>query len=278
MWFFETLYPDLKIGVKGDIIHEEKTPFQDMKIYHTSRYGKVLTLDGVIQTTQKDEFIYHEMLTHPLLLSHPKPQNVLIIGAGDGGILREVLKHKVKKVTLVEIDQAVIEVSKKHLATINKGSFNDKRAKIVVGDGAKFVKNTKEKFDVIVVDSTDPIGPAKVLFSENFYLDIYRILTKNGLMIRQTGSATLQLTTLKNSTKTLKKVFPIVRTQIIAVPTYIGGFFSLTIGSKTIDTAKVTQKAINQRYAKLKLKTKYYNPDIHFACTKLPNYIGEELR
>jgi spermidine synthase len=127
VWFYESLYPDIKIGIKGKIVYKKKTPYQDLRIYQTPRFGRMLTLDGAIQTTQNDEFIYHEMLTHPLLLSHPDAKNVLVIGAGDGGVLREVLKHKVKQVILVEIDSDVIELSKKYLPTISKGAFNDKR-------------------------------------------------------------------------------------------------------------------------------------------------------
>ncbi|MCK5179257.1 MAG: bis-aminopropyl spermidine synthase family protein, partial [Candidatus Omnitrophica bacterium] len=165
MWIYETLYPDIKIGLKGKLLYKKKTSYQDMQIYDTQRFGKLLLLDGAIQTTEKDEFIYHEMITHPVLFMHPKPENILVIGGGDGGVLREVLKHRVKKVILVEIDEKVIKFSERYFPSLSKGAFRNSRVKIVIEDGAKFIRETKEKFDIVIVDSPDPVGVAKVLFS-----------------------------------------------------------------------------------------------------------------
>jgi len=193
MWCTETLYPDIKISLRGKLIHKEKTSYQNLKIYKTERFGNLLLLDGAIQTTEKDEFIYHEMLTHTVMLLHPEPREVLIIGGGDGGILKEVLKYKsVKRAHLVEIDERVIEISKKYLKNICQKAFQDKRVKIIIEDGAKFIKETSEKFDIIIIDSPDPVGVAKVLFSHKFYKDNFAHLTEEGLMIRQTGSTILQ--------------------------------------------------------------------------------------
>jgi spermidine synthase len=273
VWSYETLYPDIKIGLKGKLLYKTKTAYQDLRIYDNPRFGKVLFLDGAVQTTTKDEFIYHEMLTHPLLLAHPNPKNVLVIGAGDGGILREVLKHRIKKAIIVELDEEVITSSKKYLPSISKGAFSNKKVKIVIDDGAKFVAQTKEKFDVVIVDSPDPVGPAKVLFSKKFYTDIFSVLTKNGLMIRQTGSTILQPKEIGENYKILTKIFPYVTPQIAAIPTYIGGFFSFLIASKSINYDKIPFKTIERRYNQKNLKTQYYNPYIHFASTKLPNYV-----
>ena len=278
MWFYETLHEDIKLGFKGKQICSKKTAYQSCKIYETPRFGQMLILDGAIQTTEKDEFIYHEMLTHPLLLTHPKPEKVLIIGAGDGGILREVLKHRVKEVTLVEIDEEVINFSKKHLPSLNNGSFNDRRAKVIIGNGAKYIQETKEKFDIVIIDSPDPIGPAKILFSKGFYKNVFSILNNNGLMIRQTGSTILQLDILKKNHQILKSIFPYITIQIAAIPTYIVGFFSFIIASKSINLQKQSYQTISKRYSNLNLNTKYYNPDIHFASTKLPNYIGGAIK
>ncbi len=274
MWFYESLYPDIKIGIKGKLIYKKKTPFQNLRIYETPRFGNMLALDGTIQTTEKDEFIYHEMLTHPLLLTYPNPQEVLVIGAGDGGVLREVLKHKVKKVSLVEIDAEVIQASKKYLSSISRGTLaGNKRVKIIIDDGAKFIQETKERYDTVIVDSPDPIGVAKVLFSKRFYKNIFSILTDKGMLIRQTGSTILQPEEIKQNYRIMKEVFPYVSVQLAAIPTYIGGFFSFLIGSKRINPQKVSYRKIQNRYKKLNLKTSYYNPDIHFASKKLPNYI-----
>jgi len=273
MWFYENLYPDIKIGIKGKIIYRKKTSYQDMQLYSTPRFGKMLTLDGAIQTTEGDEFIYHEMLTHPAMVAHPNPKNVLIIGGGDGGALREVLKYRIEKVYLVEIDKDVINISRKHLNRICQRSFNDKRLHTIIDDGANFIKNTKERFDIAIIDSPDPIGPAKALFSKSFYSQIYSILTNKGIMIRQSGSTTLQADELKSSYKTLKKIFPIVEVQLAAIPTYIGGFFSFIIASKSINPKKFNLKDIRKKVNKLKLKTKYYNPEIHTGSMSLPAYV-----
>ncbi|MBL7132363.1 MAG: polyamine aminopropyltransferase [Candidatus Omnitrophica bacterium] len=279
MWFYERLYPDIKIGVKGKLIYKKKTPYQDLRIYKTPRFGNMLTLDGTIQTTAKDEFIYHEMLTHPLLLSCPNPKKVLVVGAGDGGILREVLKHKVEKVYIVEIDNEVIRTSKRYLPSINDGAFaRNRRVEIIIDDGAKFIQRTGEKFDIAIVDSPDPLGVARVLFSKKFYKNINSVLTDKGMMIRQTGSTMLQPEEIKQNYRIMKQVFPYVSVQLAAIPTYIGGFFSFLIASKKINPEKVSFGKIQQRYKKLNLKTKYYNPQIHFASRKLPNYLRSIIR
>lgn len=273
MWFYEKLYSDIKLGIKAKLIYKKKTAYQDIKIYSTPVLGKLLLLDGVIQTTEKDEFIYHEMMTHPVLMAHPNPQKVLIIGGGDGGILREVLKYSLKSAYLIEIDEEVIKASKKLLPSICGQAFNDKRAAIIIDDGEKFIRHTKEKFDIIIVDSSDPTGAAKVLFSKKFYQNIFSVLKENGMMIRQTGSTFFQSAELKNNYKLLAKIFPVVTVQIAAIPVYIGGLFSFVIGSKKINPETVSYRKILDRYNKLNLKTKYYNPQVHFAGLKLPNYL-----
>jgi len=278
MWVYETLHSDIKLALRGDQIYRKKTKYQDCRIYKTPRFGQMLVLDGVIQTTEKDEFIYHEMLTHPLLLMHPNPKKILIIGAGDGGVLREVLKHKVKEVTLVEIDKEIIAFSEKYLPFLNNGAFADKRTRVIIEDGANFAQNTKEKFDIVIVDSSDPIGPAKVLFSKTFYKNIFSILKEKGLMIRQTGAVALQENILKENYKILKKIFPYIAPQLAAVPTYVGGFFSFIIAAKGINFQNIPYAVILKKYSKLKLKTKYYNPQIHFASTKLPNNLKEAVK
>ena len=278
MWCTETLYPDVKISLKGKLLYKEKTPYQDLKIYKTERFGNLLLLDGAIQTTEKDEFIYHEMLTHTVMLIHPQPKRILIIGGGDGGILKEVIKYKdVESIYLVEIDKRVIEISQKYLKTICQNAFEDKRVNIIIEDGAKFVKKTKEKFDIVIVDSPDPVGVAKVLFSSKFYKNIFNCLKKDGLMIRQTGSTILQESELEENWKILNKIFPYVWIHLIATPTYIGGFFSLTVASKKIDLFKIDIDKLEKKFNRLKIKTKYYNPYLHIASSVLPEYIRRKL-
>ena len=278
MWCTETLYPDVKISLKGKLLYKEKTPYQDLKIYKTERFGNLLLLDGAIQTTEKDEFIYHEMLTHTVMLIHPQPKRILIIGGGDGGILKEVIKYKdVESIYLVEIDKRVIEISQKYLKTICQKAFEDKRVNIIIEDGAKFVKKTKEKFDIVIIDSPDPVGVAKVLFSSKFYKNIFNCLEKDGLMIRQTGSTILQKSELEDNWKILNRIFPYVWIHLIATPTYIGGFFSLIVASKKIDLFKIDIDKLEKKFNRLKIKTKYYNPYLHIASSVLPEYIRRKL-
>ncbi len=278
MWFYEKLYPDLEVATSGKLLYKKKTKFQELKIFDTPRLGKVLTLDNITQTTQLDEFIYHEMLVHPVLLSHPNPKNILIIGAGDGGILREVLKHNIKKACLVEIDDEVIKSCSRYMPTLNRGAFKDKRAKIIVTDGAKFITSTKEKFDVAIIDSPDPISVATVLFTKKFYKDVFRVLNNNGLMCRQTGSTMYQPNELGQNYNLAKKIFKSVSIQLAAIPTYVGGFFSFIICSKKINIKNISFKKINYRYNIINLKTRYYNPELHFASRCLPNYIRRNIR
>lgn len=278
-WFYESLFPLVKLGLKvKEILVSNKSEYQKINILDTYQFGKVLVLDGVVQTTERDEFIYHEMLTHLPMLSHPNPERVLIIGGGDGGILREVLKYPVKEVFLVEIDEKVIEFSKTHLSAICRNSFDDRRANIIIDDGVNFVKKGKGKFDMLIVDSSDPAGPAKVLFSSKFYSDVFNILSHDyGIFAQQTGSSFLQGEELPYVYRRLKKIFPFVGTFLTAVPTYVGGLFSLVFASKGIDPLKIRLSEIEKRYRKLKLKTRYYNPKIHLASFALPTYIRENV-
>ncbi len=278
MWFYETLHSDIKFGIKGKLICRKKTPYQDCRIYQTKDFGRLLLLDNAIQTTEADEYTYHEMLVHPVLMTHPNPKSILIIGGGDGGVLKEVVKHPVEEIIMVEIDKDVIELSKKYLPTLSKRSFLDKRLGLIIDDGAKYIAETEKKFDVVIIDSPDPIGPAKVLFSLKFYRDLFKVLKADGIVIRQTGSAFLQKKVLKDNYRKVSKVFPQAFIQLAAVPTYIGGFFSFVIGSKKINFLKNRKKALEAKQEKLKLNTKYYNSKIQAASLRLPNKIKEIVK
>ncbi|MDA0342023.1 MAG: polyamine aminopropyltransferase, partial [Proteobacteria bacterium] len=178
-WFEEALHPGLTQGLSMDrILFREKTELQDLVIFENRIFGRVLALDGVVQTTEGDEFIYHEMLSHVPILAHGAASRVLIIGGGDGGMAREVLKHPgVRTVTMVEIDPSVIELCRNHLPSISAGAFDDPRLDLVIADGAAFVEVTNDRWDVIIIDSTDPLGPGEVLFGERFYRGCKRCLT-----------------------------------------------------------------------------------------------------
>lgn len=256
-----------------EILHELKTDFQHMMLIDTIQYGKMLLLDGIVQTTEKDEFIYHEMMAHVPLFSHPNPKKVLIIGGGDGGVLREVLKHdNVEDATLVEIDPKVIDFCKRHLPGISNGAFDDKRTNIILADGAEYVRETVNKYDIVIIDSPDPIGPARILFSSQFYRDIYRVMKPGGIMVRQTGSIHLQAKEQEQEYRLLKDIFQYNALYLFAIPTYIGGFFSSIFCSDTINPR--TAEIHNTVEIDLKkFQTKYYSPKIHAGAFHLPLFM-----
>lgn len=273
-WIREKLYPDMQLSLKvKKTLVQGKAQLQGIKVLDTYRFGRTLVLDDIIQTTEKDEFIYHEMMTHVPVFACRRPENVLVIGGGDGGILREVLKHKVKKAVLVEIDKGVIDFCKKSMPSLSNGAFNNKKVDIVIDDGAEYVKRHKSSYDVVIVDSTDPIGPAKVLFQKNFYKNVSNVLKKGGVMVRQSGSTMLQPEELIENYKILKGIFKYVSVYLISIPTYVGGFFSILFASNEVNTKNINIKSIQKRYKTSKIKTTYYNSEIHQGSFLLPEYV-----
>ncbi|MBN1832964.1 MAG: polyamine aminopropyltransferase [Deltaproteobacteria bacterium] len=260
------------------ILYENRSEFQHTQIVDSYQYGRMLLLDGFVQTTEKDEFIYHEMMVHVPMLSHPNPEKVLIIGGGDGGILREVLRYgSVGGVTMVEIDSKVIDLCQEYLPMISAGAFNDKRTNLVIDDGAEFVKETKDQFDVIIVDSPDPIGPARVLFSKSFYLTLHDIMTNHGILARQTGSLHLQVDEQKEAYDLLTGIYSYTEPFVFAVPTYVGGFFSAMFSSDSINPLDIGISALEDRVVGNRLETKYYHPGIHVGAFHVPRFLKERL-
>ncbi len=261
-----------------EVLFEEKADFQHVQVVNTVQYGRMLLIDGIVQTTQADEFIYHEMMTHPPMLIHPAPKKVLVIGGGDGGILREALSHpEVEEITLVEIESTVIDLSKKYLPSISDGAFNDPKVRVVIDDGAKFVENPPEKYDVAVVDSPDPIGPAAILFSKGFYKNLHNALKDDGIMVRQSGSTFMQPEEQAQAFGIVKDIFRYCTLYVFNVPTYIGGLFSCVLGSKSIDPSKVDADRLSEGYKSLTRPTRYYNPDVHAGAFALPQYVRGNL-
>lgn len=253
------------------IIHEEQTKYQTLQIADTIQWGKALILDGNLQITDKDEFIYHEMIVHVGMNFHPDVKSVLIIGGGDGGTLREVLKHsKVQSVDMVEIDDRVVENCKEYFPQVSCG-FNDKRCNLLIDDGIAYVKNTDKKYDMVIVDSSDPIGPAIGLYSEEFYQSIYKILNDDGIMVVQSESPIFYGDLFKSINKNIKAVYPAAYVYLATVPTYVSGPWSFMIGSKKYDPLDLT----SDRQVLTGLK--YYNEGIHHAAFVLPEYIADLL-
>jgi spermidine synthase len=278
-WYTETLYDNWRQTFKvKKKLYEEKTGQQHLIIFRNDTYGKVLALDGVIQTTEGDEFVYHEMMTHPPLLAHGNAKNVLIIGGGDGGILREVLRHKtVEKATLVEIDASVVTFSKKHLPSLSKGAFDDPRARVVIEDGCKFVKDCTEKFDVIICDSTDPIGPGAVLFTSEFYGDCHKLLTKDGIFVNQNGVPFMQIGELSDTYKKRKEHFKDVGFYLGVIPTYVGGFMAFGWATDKHANREISIEELEKRLKEVDGEMKYYTPAIHRASFVLPKFVENAL-
>jgi len=256
------------------LIFKGRTKFQDVLIFDNKLYGRTLFLDGILDVAEKDEFIYHEMITHPVLFSHPNPKNVLIIGGGDGGALREVLKHNVKKVDLVEIDEEIIKLSKKHLKFVCKDSFSDKRDKINNMQGQEFIKDIKNYYDLVIVDCTNTESGAisSSLYSTKFYKKIFKALKGDGIMITL-GASFLDFDNLiKKFFKKIKNTFPFTTIYRLSVPSFHCGEYSFIAGSKDINLNRVDFKKIKERFKKIsrKQKFKYYSPEIHKSSMILP--------
>jgi len=285
IWFREELYPDFAQTIKVSKILFKKTTrdrkgrkLQKILILNTPRFGKMLVLDNIVQLTEVDEKYYHEPLAHCALFSHPNPKNILIIGGGDGGLLKEVVKHPVKSVELVDIDRDVIDLMKKYMPDFAKNSWQDKRLKIYIEDGAKFVKRTKRQYDVIMLDTPDPVGPAVPLFKTSFYLDCKKILAPNGIIIRQTGSSTLQPDEVSSNFRQMEELFPEVRVFITAVSTYVGGYFTFVAGANKKGLFQKSLSQIRKRFQKLKIQTSWYTPALHKASMILPEELAESLK
>lgn len=275
----ETLYDGYGQRFSVDrMLHEVRTEHQHLVIFENARMGRVMALDGVIQTTEADEFIYHEMLTHVPILAHGAAKRVLIIGGGDGGMLREVSKHaSVEHITMVEIDGTVVDMCKEFLPNHSQGAFDDARLNLVIDDGMRFVATTTEKFDVIISDSTDPIGPGEVLFSENFYQACHRCLNDGGVLVTQNGTPFMQLDTVRNTAGRMNGLFADWHFYQAAVPTYIGGSMTFAWGSTNPALRKVDTATLAQRFAASGIQTRYYNPAIHQGAFALPQYVLQAI-
>lgn len=251
-----------------------KSPFQTVEVVETAGHGRLLLIDGMTMVSERDEFVYHEMIAHPALFLHPKPRRVLVIGGGDGGTVREVLKHRsVENCTLVEIDGLVVSASRRYIPQ-TAGALSDRRATVLIADGVKFVAETDEKFDVVIVDSTEPFGPAKELFGPSFYKNIKRILTEDGVVASQAGSPFYEISTIKNLFKITTRIFPVVEVCLFNNLTYPGGLWAFTFATKGLHPLKDFKPA---RVKAAGIKLRWYNADIHAACFALPDFLKKAI-
>jgi len=277
-WVEETLHSGFRIRLKADrVLFDSETEHQHLIIIETPEFGRVMMLDGVIQLASKDEFVYHEMMAHVPLFAHGRAKKALIIGGGDGGVLREALRHpELESVTLCEIDRRVIDLCRAHFPEVSAGAYDDPRTRIVIADGTKFVAETDERFDVIMVDSTDPIGPGAVLYTREFYADCRKALAKGGLLTTQNGLPFLQAAELKQSVGYFRELFNDAFAYLATTPTYVGGPMSFGWASDDGELRQHKRRKIERRYAKAgAFPTRYWRPDVHVAAFALPAYVRE---
>lgn len=271
------MWPGQALSLKvKKILHVEKTKYQDLLIFESTDYGKVLVLDGAIQVSERDEFAYQEMIAHLALNSHENPKKVLVIGGGDGGVLREIVKHDcVESVTLCDIDEGVINNSKKYLPQLSVG-FNHPKVNIHIGDGFKFLNDFKNTFDVIITDSSDPEGPASSLFEKPYFKLLNDALTDNGVITTQAESIWIHLNIIKNLKSDCKEIFPNVEYSYCTIPTYPTGQIGFMVCSKNsnIDLKSPIRSLPESEESKI---YKYYSKEIHKASFVLPNFAKNAL-
>ena len=273
--FDEGLEVGLTTGLRiGSELYRETSAFYDLAIYETTDFGRALVMDNIIQTTERDEFVYHEMLTHTPIFAHGGATDVLIIGGGDGGMLEEVLKHRsVRRATMVEIDGHVVDLCRKYIPGICGKAFEDPRTDLVIADGAAYVRDTDARFDVIIIDSPDPMGPAKVLFEEPFYMNCKRVLRPGGVVVRQNGIPLLQTDELEEAMTLLGRHFADVACYMATVPTYTGAH--MAFGWASDDPAKraVEVEMLARRHAASGIATRYWSPTLHRGAFAVPAYV-----
>ncbi|MCH9809058.1 MAG: polyamine aminopropyltransferase [Alphaproteobacteria bacterium] len=272
-WIEETFHADWRVSLRAtEVLHEVKTDHQHVVIFENPTWGKVLMLDGVTQLSTSDEIVYHEMMAHVPLMAHPNPENVLVIGGGDGGVLREVLRHSsVKKAVLVEIDREVIDTALKFYPQIPKGAFDDPRTEILITNGLEYVANTDDKFDCIIVDSSEPIGPSAVLHTKEFFADCKRCLAKGGVLVTQNGLAQLFPDHLAGTTRVFASLFEHVAPYMCHQPCYFGGLFALNLATDEAAFTGVDCKTLATRAAeRLSSHLHYWTPSLHQGAFAFP--------
>jgi spermidine synthase len=281
-WIAESLFDELGFRMSyavERVLYEMQTEHQHLVLFKHKFFGKMLMLDGATQVTTRDEFIYHEMMTHVPIFGHGKAREVLVVGGGDCGIAEEVLKHKsVARLTQVEIDASVVEFSKEHFPEFTKPVLGNKRFDLVIDDGMDYVARTERRFDVIIVDSTDPQGPGKVLFTRKFYAACKRCLTAGGVLVTQNGVPFVQPAELVASVRHFRGLFADAGCYIAAIPTYVGGHMAMGWATDDKRLRAVPLASLTARYARAgRPATRYWTPEVHKAAFALPRFIVDHL-
>lgn len=277
LWYTEDHSEEVRFSIKVNRpIYSGQSDFQRIDIFDTNEFGKIFTLDGLIMVTEKDEFIYHDMIVHVPMATNPNIKKVLVIGAGDGGTVRELTRYKtIEKIDMVEIDKKVVDICLEHFKQTSC-ALNDSRVTLYFEDGIKFMSQKSNEYDLIIVDSTDPIGPGEGLFTMQFYSDCFAALNENGILVNQHESPYYDMyaKSMKRTHKRIKEVFPISKLYQAHIPTYASGHWLFGFASKKYDPVKdLDANAWNS----LGLETKYYNTDLHIGSFALPNYVKDML-
>lgn len=277
LWYTEPHTDSARFSIKvKEQLFSTTSEFQQIDVFDSDEFGIFLTIDGLMMTTQKDEFIYHDMIVHVPMAANPNIKNVLLIGAGDGGSVRELTRYKtIEHIDMVEIDKAVVDASREYMPFLSC-SLNDERVDIHYADGLKFVRNKENEYDLIIVDSTDPFGPGEGLFTKEFYGNCYDALRKDGILVNQHESPYYEedANDMKRAHKRINEFFPICRVYQAHIPTYPSGHWLFGFASKTIDPISDLDE---KRWNNLGLETKYYNTELHKGCFALPNYVLKML-
>ncbi len=276
LWFSEMHTPNVKMSIRVDKqLYTEESEFQRIDVFQSEEFGRFLTLDGIMMLTEKDEFIYHEMITHVAMASNPDIKKILVIGAGDGGTIRELCRYKtVERIDMVEIDERVVAVCREYLRQ-TACRLDDSRVHIYYEDGLKYVRRKANEYDLIIVDSTDPFGPGEGLFTSEFYGNCYNALTENGILVNQHESPYYSddARAMQRAHKRINEFFPICRVYQVHIPTYPSGHWLFGYASKTVDPLK----ADADKWNALGIETQYYNTDLHKGCFMIPNYVKKLL-
>ncbi len=278
LWYSEYHTNSVRFSIKvTKQLYTGQSEFQSIDVFESKEFGRFLTLDGLMMLTERDEFIYHEMIVHVPMAVNPDIKKVLVIGAGDGGAIRELCRYdSIERIDLVEIDELVVEISKKYLPT-TACSFDDPRLNIYYQDGMKFIRKCQNEYDLIIVDSTDPFGPGEDLFTKEFYGNCYNALNETGIMVNQNESPFYKndSDSMQRAHKRIYDTFPIAKIYQAHIPTYPSGHWLFGFASKKLHPTNDFNPA---KWNVLGLDTKYYNTQLHFGCFALPNYVEEMLR
>ncbi|QXM05511.1 polyamine aminopropyltransferase [Crassaminicella indica] len=277
LWYTENYTDTVKFSIKvKEQLYTKTSQFQQIDVFDTYEFGKLLTIDGLVMITEKDEFIYHDMITHVPMATNPNIKSVLVIGGGDGGTVRELTRYKtIEKIDMVEIDKVVVDASREHFQ-ITACKLDDERVSLYFEDGIKFVEGKENIYDLIIVDSTDPIGPGEGLFTTEFYRNCYKALTEEGILVNQNESPYYEADAKEmiRASKKIKNIFPIAEVYQAHIPTYPSGHWLFGFASKKLHPVKDLDA---QKWNDLGLKTKYYNTDLHVGAFALPNYVKEMI-